>query len=78
MQIMAWVSLAASVAATVGGFLWRRWRLTALAVLAALLLVPLLWGGDAAVFGLNGLGLGFGAMLLRRFTFWCIRRTLRR
>ena len=39
---------------------------------------PLPLSGDVAVFGLNGLGLGFGGMLLRRFLLWCAVRMLRR
>ena len=54
------------------------WRLTALVVFIALLVGPLLLSGDVAVFGLNGLGLGFGGMLLRRFLLWCAVRMLRR
>ena len=78
MQVMPWISRAARVAARIGRFLLRRWRLTALVVFIALLVGPLLLSGDVAVFGLNGLGLGFGGMLLRRFLLWCAVRMLRR
>ena len=77
MVVMVWVSRAARVAAGVGGFARRRWRLLVVLLAAALLVLPLL-RGDVAVFGLNGLGLGVGAMLARRLLFWCVRRTLRR
>ena len=77
MVVMIWVSLAARVAAGVSEFIRRRWRLLAVLLAAALLVLPLL-RGDVAAFGLNGLGLGFGAMLGRRLLFWSVRRTLRR
>ena len=77
MVVMVWVSLTARVAAGIGWFVRRRWRLLLLLTGAALLVLPLL-RGDVAPFGLNGLGLGFGAMLVRRLLFWCMRRTLRR
>ena len=77
MVVTVWVSLAERVAARVGGFVRRRWRLLVVLTAAALLVLPLL-RGDIAAFGLNGLGLGFGAMLVRRLLFWCMRRTLRR
>ena len=76
MQVLVRISRAASVAAWVGRFLLRRWRLTALMVFVALLVGPLLSSGNVAVFGLNGLG--FGWMLLRRFLFWYLRRTISR
>ena len=75
MVVMVWVSLAARVAAVVGRFVRRRWRLLVVLIAAALLVLPLL-RGDVAVFGLNGLGLGVGAMLVRRLLFWCMRLTL--
>ena len=78
MQVLGWISRATRVAAMVGRFLRRRGRLTALVVFVALLVGPLLLNGDVAVFGLNGLGLGFGGMLLRRFLLWCAVRMLRR
>ena len=56
------------VAVGFGGFLRRRKRLTVAVVVAALLLAPLLLTGDVEVFVLNMVGLGFGALLLRRFT----------
>ncbi len=77
MVVMVWLSLAAHVAAGVGGFVRRRWRLLVVLIAAALLVLPLL-RGEVAAFGLNGLGLGFGAMLIRRLLFWWMRRTLRR
>ena len=77
MVVMVWFSLAARVAAGVSGFVRRRGRLLVVLIAAALLALPLL-RGDVAAFGLNGIGLGFGAMLVRRLLFWCLRRTLRR
>ena len=77
MVVMVWVSLAARAAAWLGGFVRRRWRLLVVLTAAALLVLPLL-RGDVAAFGLNGLGLGFGAMLIRRLLFWCLRRIIRR
>ena len=77
MVVLVWVSLAARVAAAVGGFVRRRWRLLVVLIAAALLVLPLL-RGDVAAFGLNGIGLGFSAVLVRRFLIWCMRRTLRR
>ena len=51
----------------VGRFIQRRKRMTIAVVAAALLMVPLLTTGDGEVFVLNAIGLGFGALLLRRF-----------
>ena len=65
MMVMVWASLAARVAAGVGGFVRRRWRLLALLMAAGLLLLPSLHS-DVAAFSLNGLVLGFAAMLVRR------------
>ena len=77
MMVMVWVSLAACVAARVFGFVRRRWRLLAVLIAAALLVLPLL-RGEVAAFGLNGLGLGFGVMAVRRLMFWCMRLRFRR
>ena len=77
MVVMVWVSLAERVAAQVGGFVRRRWRLLVVLTAAALLVLPLLHG-DIAAFGLNGLGIGIGAMVVRRLLFWCLRRSIRR
>ena len=55
------------VVVRLGRFLRRRKRLTVAVVVAALLLGPLLLTGDGEVFVLNAVGLGFGALLLRRF-----------
>ncbi len=77
MMVMVWASLALRVAAGVGGFVRRRWRLLVVLLAVSLLALPLL-RGDVAVFGLNGLGLGVGAMLVRRLLFWCLRLKLRR
>ena len=78
MQVMPWTTRLARVAARLGGFRCRRKWLVARLIIMALLVGPLLLSGGVAVFGLNGLGLGFGGLLLRRFLFWCMRRTLRR
>ena len=51
----------------VGRFILRRKRMTIAVVSAALLMVPLLISSDGEVFVLNAIGLGFGALLLRRF-----------
>ncbi len=77
MMVMVCVSLAARVVARVFGFVHRHWRLLVVLIAVALLVPPLL-RGEVAAFGLNGLGLGFGAMLIRRLLFWWMRRTLRR
>ena len=57
-----------------GGFMQRRNRLTVAVVVAALLFGPLATG-DSETFALNLVGLGIGALLLRRFL---VRRTVRR
>ena len=77
MVVKVWISLTARVASGVGGFVRRRWRLLVVLIAVALLVLPLL-RGDVAAFGLNGLGLGFGGMLIRRLLFWCVRLRLRR
>ena len=66
-DIQATVPKVKGVAVGFGGFLRRRKRLTVAVVVAALLLAPLLLTGDGEVFFLNAVGLGFGALLLRRF-----------
>ena len=66
-DILATVPKVKGVAVGFGGFLRRRKRLTVAVVVAALLLAPLLLTGDGEVFVLNAVGLGFGALLLRRF-----------
>ena len=62
------------VIAGIGGSLRRGRRLTAAIAVAALLFGPLLTG-DGEIFVLNLVGLGIGALLLRRFL---VRRTVRR
>ena len=52
------------VAAGLGRFLRRRKR----AAVALLVIAPLPLTGDVEIFALNLAGLGFGALLLRRFT----------
>ena len=56
-----------------GGFIRRRKRLTIAVVVAALLFGPLVTTDGELVF-LNAVGLGLGALLLRRF----VRRSVRR
>ena len=51
------------VVVRLGRFLRRRKR----AAIALLVIGPLLLTGDVEVFVLNAVGLGFGALLLRRF-----------
>ena len=51
------------VVVRLGRFLRRRKR----AAIALLVIAPLLLTGDGEVFVLNAVGLGFGALLLRRF-----------
>ena len=51
----------------IGRFIRRRKRMTIAVVAAALLMAPLLTTGDGEAFFLNAIGLGFGALLLRRF-----------
>ena len=55
------------LAVKAGGFIRRRKRLTIAVVVAALLFGPLLTTDGELVF-LNAVGLGLGALLLRRFT----------
>ena len=50
------------------GFLGRRKRLAVAVVAALLVMGPPLLTGDGEVFALNAVGLGFGALLLLRFT----------
>ena len=47
-------------------FIRRHMRLTVAVVVAALLVGPMLLAGDGEVFVLNAVGLGLGALLLRR------------
>ena len=55
------------IAVGFSGFIRRHTRLTVAVVVAALLVGPLLLTSDGEVFFLNAVGLGFGALLLRRF-----------
>ena len=57
---------AISAAANVGRFCWRHKRLTLAAVVALLILAPLLTGAGAGVFFLNLVGLGIAALVVRR------------
>ena len=66
-QVKKRIAQVKGVAAAFGGLMGRRKRLTAAVVVAALLFGPLLLTGDGELFVLNAVGLGFGALLLRRF-----------
>ena len=65
-DIKATVSRVKGLAVKAGGFIRRRKRLTIAVVVAALLLGPLVTTDGELVF-LNAVGLGLGALLLRRF-----------
>ena len=65
-DIQATVPRVAGVAVRAGGFIRRRKRLTVAVVVAALLVWPLVTTDGELVF-LNAVGLGLGALLLRRF-----------
>ena len=65
-DIRATVPRVAGVAVKAGGFIRRRKRLTVAVVVAALLVGPLVTT-DGELFVLNAVGLGLGALLLRRF-----------
>ena len=64
MHVKEGVSQVMGVVVRLRGFLRRRKR----AAIALLVVGPLLLTGDGEVFALNLVGLGFGALLLRRFT----------
>ena len=61
-SVMRTISLAASI----GRFCWRHKRLTLAAVVALLILGPLLTGAGGGVFFLNLIGLGIAALVVRR------------
>ena len=65
-DIKATVSRIKAVSVGVGGFIRRHKRLTTAVVVALLLAGPLVTGDGELVF-LNAVGLGSGALLLRRF-----------
>ena len=71
-DIKATVSKVKGLAVKAGGFIRRRKRLTVAVVVAALLFGPLVTTDGELVF-LNAVGLGLGALLLRRFL---VRRTV--
>ena len=64
MRVNEGVTKVMGVAVGFGRFLRRRKR----AAVALLVIVPLLLTGDVEIFVLNLVGLGFGALRLRRFT----------
>ena len=66
MHVKATVSRVKGVAVKAGGFLWRHKRLTIAVMVASLLFGPLVTTDGELVF-LNAVGLGLGALLLRRF-----------
>ena len=55
-----------SAAASVGRFCWRHKRLSLAAVVALLVLAPLLTGAGGGAFFLNLIGLGIAALVVRR------------
>ena len=65
-DIQATVSRVKAVSVGVGGFIGRHKRLSIGVVVALLLAGPLVTGDGELVF-LNAVGLGLGALLLRRF-----------
>ena len=67
-DIQATVPRVMGIAVGFGGFLRRRKRLTVAVVAALLVMGPLPLTGGVEVFALNMVGLGFGALLLLRFT----------
>ena len=73
-DIRATVPRVGSVAAGFGGFVRRRKRASIAVAVAMLLFAPLLTGDGELVF-LNAVGLGLGALLLRRYL---VRRSVRR
>ena len=66
MQVSASLTRAARRVAVVAGFVRRHGRLTMLLAVVALLVVPLVRGGDFGAFALNALGLALCALALRR------------
>ena len=64
MRVKEGVPKVMGVAVGLGRFLRRRKR----AAVALLVIAPLPLTGDVETFALNLVGLGFGALLLRRFT----------
>ena len=74
MHVKELVPKVRGLAVKAGGFMRRCKRLTIAVVVAALLLRPLVTTDGELVF-LNAVGLGIGALLLRRFL---VRRTVRR
>ena len=64
MHVKEGVSKVMGVVVRLGRFLRRRKR----AAIALLVIAPLPLTGDVEIFVLNLVGLGFGALLLRRFT----------
>ena len=74
MHVKKLVPKVKGLAVKAGGFMRRHKRLTIAVGLGALLLGPLVTTDGELVF-LNAVGLGIGALLLRRFL---VRRTVRR
>ena len=66
MHVKELVPKVKGLAVKAGGFIGRRKRLTIAVVVAALLFEPLVTTDGELVF-LNAVGLGLGALLLRRF-----------
>ena len=57
-----------STAVKAGRFCWRHKRLTVAAVVALLILAPLLTGSGGGTFFLNLVGLGIAALVVRRIS----------
>ena len=72
-DIKATVPKVAGVAVKAGGFIGRHERASIAGAVALLLFAPLLTG-DGELFVLNAVGLGLGALLLRRFVPRSVRR----
>ena len=73
-DIQATVSRVKAVSVGVGGFIGRH-KLLSIAVVVAPLLAGPLVTGDGELVCLNAVGLGFSALLLRRYL---VRRSVRR
>ena len=67
MHAKEWVLKVTGVVVKAGGLIRRHKRASIAVLVALLLVVPLLLTGDREVFVVNAVGLGFGALVLRRF-----------
>ena len=78
MHVKEWVLKVTGVVVKASGFIGRHKKASIAVSVALLLVVPLLLTGDREVFVVNAVGLGFGALVLRRFIAWGSARRLRR